>query len=146
MAADVDRVLVPTDGAPLSRDALAYALAVHPTAEIAVLHVIDYVEEMDVAEAMIGREELRERTTERAEALLADVTADVTDDVTDDDRFTTAYVFGTPAAEIISFAEDHDIDLIVMGSHGRTGLSRVILGSVAQSVLKDAPVPVTIIR
>ena len=142
MAADVDRVLVPTDGAPLSRDALVYALAVHPTAEITVLHVIDYVEEMDVAEAMIGREELHERTTERAEALLADVTADVTDE----DGLTTAYVFGTPAAEIISYTEDHGIDLIVMGSHGRTGLSRVILGSVAQSVLKGAPVPVTIIR
>ena len=142
MAADVDRVLVPTDGAPLSQDALAYALAVHPTAEITVLHVVDYVEETDVAEAVVGREKLRQRATERAEALLADVTADVTDE----DRLTTAYVFGTPAVEIISYAEDHEIDLIVMGSHGRTGFSRVILGSVAQNVLKESPVPVTVIR
>ena len=142
MGVQVDRVLVPADGSPLSQDALAYALAVHPTAAITVLHVIDYVEEVDVAEAVVGREELRERTTERAEALLAEVTADVTDT----DRLTTASVFGTPAAEIISYTEDHGIDLIVMGSHGRTGLSRVLLGNVAQSVLKDAPVPVTVIR
>jgi nucleotide-binding universal stress UspA family protein len=43
-------------------------------------------------------------------------------------------------------AEDHDVDGIVMGSHGRSGISRVLLGSVAETAVRRAPCPVTIVR
>jgi hypothetical protein len=56
------------------------------------------------------------------------------------------YIEGTPADEIVAFAEGEKIDLIVMSSHGRTGLSRVFLGSVAELVLRKARCPVLIVN
>jgi nucleotide-binding universal stress UspA family protein len=54
---------------------------------------------------------------------------------------------GNPVADVIvKFAREKNIDLIVMGTNGRTGLSRVFVGSVAQTVMKDAPCPVVTIK
>ena len=47
-----------------------------------------------------------------------------------------------PASEILQYAKSANIDLIVMGTHGRTGLARVVLGSVAEAVVRAAPCPV----
>ncbi|WP_341850678.1 universal stress protein [Natronococcus wangiae] len=55
-------------------------------------------------------------------------------------------IVGSSARAIVQYAEEHDIDHIVLGSHGRTGTSRVLLGSVAETVARRAPVPVTIVR
>jgi type II secretory ATPase GspE/PulE/Tfp pilus assembly ATPase PilB-like protein/nucleotide-binding universal stress UspA family protein len=57
-----------------------------------------------------------------------------------------AVVTGTPHREICRYAQQHDIDLIVMGTHGRTGLAHVAIGSVAEKVLRAAPCPVLIAR
>ena len=51
---------------------------------------------------------------------------------------------GDPAGEIVRFGRDTGIDLIVMGTHGRTGLERLLLGSVAEKVLRDAPCSVLV--
>jgi universal stress protein A len=51
-------------------------------------------------------------------------------------------VSGDPASAIVKLAEDEQVDLIVMGTHGRTGLSRLLMGSVAESVVRRAPCPV----
>ena len=53
---------------------------------------------------------------------------------------------GDPAAEIVTVAEGSGCDLIVLGSHGRTGLRRALLGSVAEGVLRRAPCPVLTVR
>lgn len=53
---------------------------------------------------------------------------------------------GKPAREIVEYVEEHDIDQIVMGSHGRSGIDLAILGSVAETVTRRARIPVTIIR
>ena len=52
---------------------------------------------------------------------------------------------GKPYEFIVKEAEDREIDLIVMGTHGRTGLTRVLMGSVAQSVIGHAPCPVLVV-
>jgi nucleotide-binding universal stress UspA family protein len=49
---------------------------------------------------------------------------------------------GTPYVEILTYAKDHDIDLIVMGTHGRGFVGRVVMGSVAEKVVRYAPCPV----
>jgi nucleotide-binding universal stress UspA family protein len=54
--------------------------------------------------------------------------------------------FGTPATEIAKFAEEHQADLIVLPSHGRTGLARLMIGSVAERVVRLAHCPVLVIR
>jgi general secretion pathway protein E len=55
-------------------------------------------------------------------------------------------VIGPPAEAIVAYARGHTVDLIVLGTHGRTGLARLALGSVAQRVLRDAPCEVSVIR
>ncbi len=54
--------------------------------------------------------------------------------------------WGHAATEICEYAANHDVDLIVIGSHGRTGLKSVLLGSVSHAVANNAPCPVTIVR
>lgn len=54
--------------------------------------------------------------------------------------------FGTPATEIAKFAEENQTDLIVLPSHGRTGLARLMIGSVAERVVRLAHCPVLVIR
>ena len=58
----------------------------------------------------------------------------------------TAMTEGHAAKTIVSHAEDNDIDHVVLGSTGRTGARRILLGSVAESVLRRAPCPVTVVR
>jgi nucleotide-binding universal stress UspA family protein len=58
----------------------------------------------------------------------------------------TAVLDGHPAEELDKYAGDHDIDLIVIGSHGRKGLDRLLIGSVADKVVRGAKVPVLIVR
>jgi nucleotide-binding universal stress UspA family protein len=54
--------------------------------------------------------------------------------------------FGKPADEIVAFAEDQSVDLIVMGTHGRTGVAHLIVGSVAERVVRTSNVPVLTVR
>jgi nucleotide-binding universal stress UspA family protein len=56
------------------------------------------------------------------------------------------YLRGSPVVEILNFAEDENIDLIVMASHGRTGLSRLLMGSIAEGVMRKARCPVLIVK
>ena len=53
---------------------------------------------------------------------------------------------GRPSGEIVAYAEERDVDLVVMGTHGRGGLDRLLLGSVAEHVVRRASVPVTTVR
>ena len=53
---------------------------------------------------------------------------------------------GTPATEIVSFAREHEVDLIVMGTHGRGFVGHVVMGSVAEKVVRTAPCPVLTVR
>ncbi len=58
----------------------------------------------------------------------------------------TSILRGTPAAEIVRFARDRGFDLLVLATHGRTGLKRLVLGSVAEQVVRQAPCPVLVAR
>ncbi|MEZ6094353.1 MAG: universal stress protein [Pirellulaceae bacterium] len=55
-------------------------------------------------------------------------------------------MFGDPGSEITRFAKENDAGLIVISSHGRTGVSRLLLGSVAERVVRLAPCPVLVLR
>jgi nucleotide-binding universal stress UspA family protein len=56
------------------------------------------------------------------------------------------FVVGDPATEIVRYALEHPIDRIVMGTHGRTGVERLLMGSVAERVLRDAPCSVLVVK
>ena len=138
-------VLVPMDGSPLAERALAYAFDHHPDADVRVLHVVDPVEAVYVAEAsgshaaeewVAAAREVGERICDRARERAADRGVEIE----------TATEFGNPARVIRRVLEEESIDHVVMGSHGRSALGRLLLGSVSEAVLRRSPVPVTIMR
>lgn len=61
-------------------------------------------------------------------------------------RFRRKFIVGTPATELVNYAKANEIDLVVMGTHGRTGVSRLLVGSVAESVMRHSPCPVLTIK
>ncbi|EMA37354.1 universal stress protein [Halobiforma nitratireducens] len=134
-------VLVPIDDSDPADAALEYALTEFPEADVTALHVIDPYETS--VSSWFGGEEFPERLEEDTAALLADARERA------DERgvsIDTDTVVGKPAAEIAAYVEEADIDEVVMGSHGRRGSSRVLLGSVAELVVRRAPAPVTVVR
>ncbi|WP_178916082.1 universal stress protein [Natronomonas gomsonensis] len=141
--ASVDEVLVAFDGTPLSEKALAHALDVYSEASITVFHVIDYIEESYTAKALVGDETLRKRAQERSAELLTEAEAKAAEH---DRVVKTASEVGKAADEIIEYADTYGIDVIVIGSHGRSGVARMLIGSVAETVMKRASVPVTVVR
>lgn len=137
-----DRVLVPLDGSPSAFRALDVAIAQWRPTEVVVVHVIDLSEASHGVEGGIpdgwyeAKEEVAQDILERANERLHD----------EDIKVITVVETGRPARTILTVAEERSVDHIVMGSHGRSGLARVLLGSVAETVLRRADVPVTIVR
>ena len=136
------RVFVPTDGSEGAWHALDHAAAEHPDARLTLLFVINLVGAGAGGQAGdIGyAEEWYETAEQRAEALF--------DDAADrlDGSFDSEITVGRPAHAIVAFAEEHPIDAIVMGSRGREGVTRILLGSVAETTVRRSPVPVTVVR
>jgi nucleotide-binding universal stress UspA family protein len=66
--------------------------------------------------------------------------------LTDPRSATVKVTVGKPAEEILQVARDEAVDLIVMGTHGRTGLRHVLLGSIAETVVRTAPCPVLTVK
>lgn len=135
-------VLVAYDGSAPARKAVEYAFDAHADEEIVLLRVVEAADGSTEAGINLLQEALRDRE-EKAANELADATAEID---TEDVEFRTETAVGKPEREVVSFAEEHDVDHIVIGSHGREGVSRVLLGSVAERIARRAPVPVTIVR
>ncbi|MEL7156645.1 MAG: universal stress protein [Actinomycetota bacterium] len=136
------RILVPVDLSDRSATAVAYGamLARLAGAELMLTINVNMPERAAIEESMAEPGTAIEEAAHAALAALADRTApDVT--ATTDVRFRDF-----PAEGILAAADDHDVDLIAIGSHGRTGLSRVLLGSVAERIARQASIPVVIVR
>lgn len=136
-------VLVPVDGSEPSMVALDHACEIHPEAAITVLYVSNvaagqnrfmaggsFAQWKETEEQFAA--ELFERVSERAEA--TGVTLE------------TVHEFGDPLRFIIGYAAEHDVDQVVIGNHGRDGMSRLALGSVAERVVRRAPMPVVVVK
>lgn len=135
------RVLVPTDGSESALEAFdhAVALARHCDAELHVINAVDPTlvpAELGVDDVVDALERAgRDIVEELGRLALAEGLA-----------VETAVVSGSPAEAIRRYATEHAIDLVVVGTHGRTGLDRWLLGSVAERVVRTAPVPVLTVR
>lgn len=137
------RVLVPIDDSDPARAALEHAVTTHPDATIMVLHVIDPSLTMHYGEMSYDYERLIDIEEERTESLF-ETAREIADEY--GASIETETVIGKPSRSIVTFTGENDIDQIVLGSHGRSGVSRVLLGSVAERVVRRAPVPVTVVR
>ncbi len=140
------RILLPTDFSEFSHEATKYACAFAEQfqAELHLLHIqeshISATPEFGMGLAVPTRSR---ESKEAAESALAKVL-----DPAWAQRHTVVQcaVEGAPPAEIVAYAKQHDIDMIVMGTHGRGGLAHALLGSVAEKVLRKAPCPVLTVR
>jgi nucleotide-binding universal stress UspA family protein len=144
--AAIEKVLVPVDFSPHARQAIVYAkeLAADFRARLQLLHIV----QREIMPAFYPIEDrlpidlapkLEDRAKEELKNLLAqtegpDVPADV-------------YVLqGHPGHEIVQFAQDNDSDLIVIATHGMTGIEHLLIGSVSEKVARHAPCPVWTVR
>lgn len=136
----IDSVVLATDGsASVARaTAVALDLARRFGAEVHALYV---VEESDVAAAP---EDVRDRLREALEADGETALEDIRE--ASGQAITTAVREGRPASEIGTYAREHDADLVAVGTRGRHGEHRFVLGSVAEAVVRNCPVPVLTVR
>jgi nucleotide-binding universal stress UspA family protein len=139
------RLLVPVDGSDPADAALEFALEEYPEADITVLSVIDPT---DVGYGSIEAapstfEHLQKSAEERTQKVLDEAESRAAEH---DMTVTAETVIGMPSRAIVEWAENNDVDGIVIGSHGRQGVTRVLLGSVAETVVRRSPVPVTVVR
>ncbi|WP_323192516.1 universal stress protein [Halostella sp. PRR32] len=139
-----DNVLVAFDGSPLSERALTYTLENFPDATITTLYVINPIDSVIDVEAggLPVAEDWYDNAQERATNIQTTATDLAAEHGPDLDTVTEV---GRPARTILEYAREYGIDQIVMGSHGRSGLDRTFLGSVAETVTRRAQIPVTII-
>ncbi|MCU4925876.1 universal stress protein [Halobacteria archaeon AArc-dxtr1] len=139
-----DRILVPVDGSEGSTDALDYAIETFPNASITVLHAVE-----------VGRGDI---------GAFSGMTGDLPDDAPERERaqelldtarrrgaergveIETEVARGRPDRAIVKRADEENYDLVVIGSHGREGVARVLLGSVAEKVVRRSPIPVLVAR
>ena len=143
----IERILVPTDFSPHSKEATAWAAALAGRfgASITLCHVYQPVS-MILPEGFVlkSAEEIAtllhalDASLAEARAELAGLAPGVTVD--------SVLLQGAPFAEIVRHARENRFDLIVVGTHGRTGLRHALLGSVAEKVVRKAPCPVLTVR
>jgi nucleotide-binding universal stress UspA family protein len=146
MAIDIKRVLLPTDFSSHSTAATPYAceLAAKFGAELHLLHTLDVhlATTPRFGMGLVLPEHVHESRAAAAEAMTG-----VLDPQWAAGRAVVrAVVEGSPKVEIVRYARVHAIDLIVVATHGRSGLAHVIMGSVAESLVRTAPCPVLTVR
>lgn len=129
-----DRVLVPTDGSDGTTPAIEHGTTIADRFG-ATVHALSVITEGPYDSPAEARAHA-ERAVEQVERAAREDGIDAVTDVRE----------GTPHEAIVAYATDADVDMIVMGTQGRTGLDRVLVGSVAEQVVRTADVPVVTVR
>jgi nucleotide-binding universal stress UspA family protein len=137
---NAQRILCPLDFSENSRIALGYAstLAKESNAKLFLVHVDDSQVPYDAGfAAYVARPGDTEALLEQLRTIRP---------TNEDVEYEHQLLIGHPADAIVDFAKTHDIDLIVMGTHGRTGLARFVMGSIAEAVVRRADCPVLTVK
>lgn len=155
------RVLVPTDFSEASEAAVKYGVALARAfhAKLDLLHVVvrhdldvsverqrvvdTLLAEMTAGAAPIGLDESMRRV---ARELLGNILSTKDEEELRVEHVLRASGVGGPYVEIVRYAKDFDVDLIVMGTHGRGFVAHMLMGSVAEKVVRRAPCPVLTVR
>lgn len=146
MTIQLQKILLPTDFSKLSENAINYAceLATRFDAELHLLHALevhpDFTPTFGMGLDLPGY-------VSESKAAVEKKLASVLDPLWATGRkIVHSAVEGSPKVEIVRYARENEIDLIVLSTHGRTGLIHVLMGSVAESVVRTAPCPVLTMR
>ncbi|SEP05898.1 Nucleotide-binding universal stress protein, UspA family [Halogranum amylolyticum] len=145
-----EHILIPTDGSDTANVAVEHAvdLAAKYGAQLHALYVVDIdavsfglgTEQVDrITQGNFGEMTELQEKAERATGTVVSTAAEHDVDVHEEVRV------GTPHKVIADYAEDNEVDVIVMGSHGRSGVRRALLGSVTERVLRSTHIPVFVV-
>ncbi len=136
----IDRLVLATDGSASVQRATAVAidLAERFEATIHALYVIDE-DEIDAAPEDV-RDELRDGLEDQSSGALGSIRASADTDITAEVRA------GRPPVEIVRYADEVEADIVAIGTRGRHGEHRLLLGSVAEEVVRRSPIPVLTVR
>ena len=138
------KILLATDGSEQNRQALVEAVGLAKTqkAELHTLYIVDTIAfaslPMDVTWENVynvlydeGKEAIRDVEKHAKKAGV---------------KFVGTVMEGNPAIEVVKYAQENKVDLVVVGTLGRSGLSRFLLGSTAEKIIRTAPCPVLVVR
>jgi len=143
---DFKKIIFSTDFSESSQFALPYAvdMALKYHAQLTLVHVIEpIVTPVDFAWGTYNYPDIEKQVNTYAEDSLKKVVEEsIPDNVTTD----VVLLFGKPWREIVTYAKENSVDLIVIPTHGLSGLSHAIYGSTAEKVIRKAPCPVLTIR
>jgi nucleotide-binding universal stress UspA family protein len=146
---NISKILYPTDFSEYSMAALPYAIDLtrQNNAELFCLHVVEMPkEEYLTSEYMVPLNLPHVPEDKVLRTARARLKKFVAENLSEIDKITSRVLVGTPYIEIIRYARDQSIDLIVIGTHGHSALAAMLLGSVAEKVVRKAPCPVLTVR
>ena len=143
--AGMKKILVPVDFSSCSREGLRYAIAFANEfeAEIILLHAtyLGYIYSCE-GTAIYDIPGLQKAARKTAERKMRELVRSLDFGAV---KFETAFTDGSPVVDICAFAKDHDVDLIITSTHGFTGFTHVLIGSVAEQVVRHAPCSVLVV-
>jgi nucleotide-binding universal stress UspA family protein len=142
----IKKILVPTDFSDLSLEAVHYAMSLSEMygADLVLFHTVDDAPVLAFQTMEITSEFVLDDTAKTAERHLEEFAR--SHDIRSHYGLTLAVRRGNPYDEITRYAKEENVDLIVMATHGRTGLAHALLGSVAEKVVQHADIPVLTIK
>lgn len=138
-------ILVPIDFSDNSKKALRYALplAEQFKASITLLYVVEpAVFPSDFGFGQMSFPDVEKEMHDKAEAELRQLVTDLNAKV----PITPVIKSGIPFVEVTTFAADEKVDLIILATHGRTGVEHILFGSTAEKIIRKAPCPVLVVR
>lgn len=140
------KILVPVDGSKISNNVIRTAREFGEKFEAEIL-ILTVIPDTSIFEQYPSNfpytMEIEKVNTQRAETLLADIENEFNGY---DNNVETFYTSGNPAAQIVKFAEEHDVDLIIMGNRGLGTFSRTLLGSVSNKVINQSERSVLVVK
>ena len=144
MATMYSKILVATDGSEQNHQAVleAIGLAKSEKAELHCLYIVDTIAFASLPMDVTWENVYNVLYQEGKEAIELVKKQAKKDGV----KFFSSVLEGNPAVEIVKYAQENSVDLIVVGTLGRGGLSRFLLGSTAEKVIRTAPCPVMVVR
>ena len=138
-----ETVLAPIDGSECAREAVEVGAGICATEE-AALHLLSVVDVTSLGADV--RSELQVETLEQNAERVLDQGATVATEAGTEPASTVIEFGSSVHGAILDYVEAHDVDLVVVGTHGRTGFDRYLLGSVTESLVRTSPVPVLTVR